>query len=630
MPPKDSAPLDTDGSTHDISTAPTTPDGSLTFSPMLQALNLDDGIAFESSLRNENSTHRLVQNVCFVGAGYVGGPTAAVLALQNPQISFTVVDNDTFRINRWNSKHLPIHETDLPEIIRICRDGSRAFSLSNHSSTGNAESSPEDISEHTDYIHIPARSPNLFFSGNIEECLGEADMIMIAVNTPTKTYGIGAGKATDMTAVESVVQDIGKYAKSGAIIVEKSTVPGRSGEFIKDILAIHRPNEIFPILSSPEFLSAGSAVQDLLHPDRILIGSSRSHISTLAAHSLASLYHWIPSQKLVHTSIASSELSKLVSNAMLAQRISSINSISAICEAINADVDEVSLAVGLDSRIGGKYLKAGIGFGGSCFGKDIKSLIYLAEELGMDEVVAYWESVLVVNEWQGRRWVERIVKNMGGGLRGKNVVVLGYTFKRGTGDVRESLAREVIRMLSEEKPGEIVVWDDGCDRGVLREEVKGAASVRVEEDLYMACERADALLICRELENSTKGESEDLVEPRPFFGCPSEMDLLELRRYLSSQSCVEIDLDDPLGRLYPEPPCEEGCTKCEYGEITNVREEQVIDWKRIVEGMKAPRWIFDGRGAVDRTEMGKIGKDVGVEVRVVAVGVGMGMGWHGW
>ncbi|KAF7945657.1 uncharacterized protein EAE97_004695 [Botrytis byssoidea] len=628
MPPKDSTPLDTDGSTHDISTAPTTPDGSLTFSPMLQALNLDDGIAFENSLRNENLTRRLVRNVCCVGAGYVGGPTAAILALQNPQINFMVVDKDTFRINQWNSKHSPIHETDLPEIIRICRDGSRAFSLSNDSSTGNAESSPEDISEHTDYIHIPARSPNLFFSGNIEECLGEADMIMIAVNTPTKTYGIGAGKATDMTAVESVVQDIGKYAKSGAIIVEKSTVPGRTGEFIKDILAIHRPNEIFPILSSPEFLSAGSAVQDLLHPDRILIGSSRSHVSTLAAHSLASLYHWIPSQRLVHTSTASSELSKLVSNAMLAQRISSINSISAICEAINADVDEVSLAVGLDSRIGGKYLKAGIGFGGSCFGKDIKCLIYLAEGLGMDEVVAYWESVLVVNEWQRRRWVERIVKKMGGGLRGKKIVVLGYTFKRGTGDVRESLTREVIRMLSEEKPGEIVFWDDGCDRDVLREEVKGVTSVRVEEDLYMACEMADALLICRELENSTKGEVEELVDPRPFFGCPSEMDLLELRRYLSSQSCAEIDLDDPLGRLYSESPCEEGCTKCEYGEITNVREEQVIDWKRIVEGMKAPRWIFDGRGAVGRAEMEKVGKDVGVEVRLV--GVGMGMGWHGW
>ncbi|TGO37859.1 hypothetical protein BHYA_0087g00170 [Botrytis hyacinthi] len=629
MPPKDPTPLDTDGSTHDISTAPTTPDGSLTFSPMLQALNLDDGIAFENSLRSENSTHRLVQNVCFVGAGYVGGPTAAMLALQNPQINFTVVDKDTFRINQWNSKHLPIHEQDLAEIIRKCRDGSRAFSFSNDLSTENAESSPEDISEHTDYIHIPARSPNLFFSDNIEECLGEADMIMIAVNTPTKTYGIGAGKATDMTAVESVVQDIGKYAKSGAIIVEKSTVPGGTSEFIKDILAIHRPNEIFPILSSPEFLSAGSAVQDLLHPDRILIGSSHSHTSTLAAHSLASLYHWIPSQKLIHTSTASSELSKLVSNAMLAQRISSINSISAICEAINADIDEVSLAVGLDSRIGGKYLKAGIGFGGSCFGKDIKSLIYLAERLGMDEVVAYWESVLVVNEWQRKRWVERIVKKMGGGLRGKKVVVLGYTFKRGTGDVRESLAREVIRMLGEEKPGEIVVWDDGCHRDVLKEEVKGVASARVEEDLYMACERADALLICRELEDSTKGGSEKLVDPRPFFGCPSEMDLLELRGYLSSQSCAEVDVYDPLGRLYPEPPCEEGCTKCEYGRNTNVSAEQVIDWKRIVKGMKAPRWMFDGRGVVDRTEMEKIGKDVGVEVRVVGVGVGMGMGMGG-
>ncbi|TEY73302.1 hypothetical protein BOTCAL_0080g00300 [Botryotinia calthae] len=621
MSPKDSIPLDTDESTHDISTAPTTPDGGLTFSPMLQALSLDNGIAFENSLRNENSTPHLVQNVCCVGAGYVGGPTAAILALQNPQIKFTVVDKDTSRIKQWNSKHLPIHEPGLSEIIRICRDGSRAFSISHDQSTENAESSSEEFSEHTNHIRIPSRSPNLSFSDNIEKRLGEADMIMIAVNTPTKTYGIGAGKATDMTAVESVLQNVGKYAKSGATIVEKSTVPGRTSEFIKDILAIHRPNEIFPILSSPEFLSAGSAVQDLLHPDRILIGSSSSRTSSLAAQSLASLYHWIPPQKLIHTTTASSELSKLVSNAMLAQRISSINSISAICEAINADIDEVSLAVGLDSRIGDKYLKAGIGFGGSCFEKDIKSLIYLAEGLGLDEVVVYWERVIMVNEWQRRRWVERIVRKMGGGLRGKKVVVLGYTFKQGTGDVRESLAREVIRILDEEKPGEIVVWDDGCEREVLKEEVKGVTSVKVEEGLYTACERADALLICRELENSTKRNSEEMIDPRPFFGYPSEMDLLDLRKYLLSQSCAEISMDDPLGRLYPEPPCEESCAKCEHGKSTDLREKQDIDWKRIVKGMKAPRWIFDGRGVVNRTELEKIGKDIGAEVRVVGVGM---------
>ncbi|KAM0157921.1 hypothetical protein ACHAPG_004467 [Botrytis cinerea] len=626
MPPKDPMPLDTDESAHDTSTAPTTPDGSLTFSPMLQALSLDDGITFENSLRNESSTPHLVKNVCCVGAGYVGGPTAAILALQNPQIIFTVFDKDTSRIKQWNSKHLPIHEPGLSEIIRICRDGSRAFSISYDQSTENAESSSEEFSEHANHIRIPARSPNLFFSDNVEKCLGEADLIMIAVNTPTKTYGIGAGKATDMTAVESAVQDVGTFAKHGAIIVGKSTVPGRTGDFIKDIdidalkLAIRRPNEIFPILSSPEFLSAGSAVQDLLHPDRILIGSSSSRISSLAAQSLASLYHWIPPQNLIHTTTASSELAKLVSNAMLAQRISSINSISAICEAVNADIDEVSLAVGLDSRIGDKYLKAGIGFGGSCFGKDIKSLIYLAEGLGLDEVAAYWESVIMINEWQRRRWIERIVRKMGGGLRGKKVAVLGYTFKQGTGDVRESLARKVVRMLDEEKPGEIVVWDDGCDRKVLKEEINGIESARAEEDLYTACEMADALLICRELENSTKRKSEEKIDPRPFFGYPSEMDLLDFRKYLLSQSCAEVSMNDPLGRFYPEPPCEENCAKCEHGKDTNTGKEQDIDWKRIVKGMKTPRWIFDGRGVVNRTELENIGKDVGVEVRVVGVG----------
>ncbi|KAI9649767.1 hypothetical protein NHQ30_002348 [Ciborinia camelliae] len=607
-----------DDGNHDMSTAPTTPDGSLTFSPLLQALSLDDDIAFGTS-NNEIPSYNLLENVCCIGAGYVGGPTATILALQNPQIKFTVVDKDSSRIKQWNSRHLPIHEPGLPEIVRICRDGSKAFSFFNDSSTENVNPSFEKFLEHNNKIHIPARSPNLFFSDNVELCLGEADLIMIAVNTPTKTYGIGAGKATDMTAVESVIQDIGKYAKPGAIIVEKSTVPGRTGDLIKDTLKIYRPQETFPIISNPEFLSAGTAVTDLLYPDRILIGAS--HNDNEAAKSLASLYHWIPSSKIIHTSTSSSELAKLVSNAMLAQRISSINSISAICECIGADIDEVSKAVGMDRRIGEKYLKAGIGFGGSCFRKDIRSLMYLAESLGLEEVVMYWESVLMINEWQRKRWVKRIVGSLGGGLRGKRVVVAGYAFKKGTGDVRESLARDVVEMLVEERPVEIVVWDDGCEIEVLRDELKGFEVARVEEDLYTACKGADAVLVCRELETAYRGANSMVEDPRPFMNNLSEMELLDLRDFLSSKSDFS-GKDDPLGRLHPEPTCEENCTKCEQKTVIDRRDGRNIDWKRIVMSMNAPRWLFDGRGVMDRAEIEKIEKDVGVEVRVVGVGRG--------
>ncbi|ESZ92859.1 UDP-glucose 6-dehydrogenase [Sclerotinia borealis F-4128] len=622
---------DIDDVNHNMSTAPTTPDGSLTFSPILQALSLDDGIAFGSAISSETYVHRLVENIfmtrpkSFIDSSILGGPTAAILALQNPAINFTVVDKDSSRVKEWNSRHLPIHEPGLPEIIRICRDGSRDFSFFNGPLIGDADPSFERFLEHNDNIHIPARSPNLFFSDNIEMCLGEADLIMIAVNTPTKTYGIGAGKATDMTAVESVVRDIGKYAKAGAIIVEKSTVPGRTGDFITDTLRVHRPHETFPIISNPEFLSAGTAVTDLLYPDRILIGTSRDNHD--AAMSLASLYHWVPLSKIIHTATSSSELAKLVSNAMLAQRISSINSISAICECIGADIGEVSKAVGMDRRIGERYLKAGIGFGGSCFGKDVRNLMYLAGGLGLEEVVIYWESVLRINEWQINRWVERMVGCMGGGLRGKKIVVVGYAFKKGTGDVRESLAREVVDMLGEERPGEIVVWDDGCEVGALREELKKFDEARVEENLYTACEGADAILICRELETPSKQTSLPVGDPRPFSNNPSEMDLLNLRNFLWSESEYSSG-DDPLGRLYPEPSCEENCRKCEQRGKTNTRQEEKIEWKRIIKEMNAPRWIFDGRGVVDRAGIEKIGKDVGVEVRVVGVGVGMGRsGW---
>ncbi|KAM3081165.1 hypothetical protein ACMFMG_005120 [Clarireedia jacksonii] len=629
-------PSNIDDGSQELSTAPTTPDGSLTFSPVLGNLILDDEISVENNdaatIMN-SSAHSAMKNVCCIGAGYVGGPTAAIMALNNPQTSFSVVDKDPLRIQQWNSKHLPIHEPGLPEIIRICRDGTRGFTLPcSFNNKGKVSM------EWQEEIYIPARSPNLFFSNNVERCMSEADMIIIAVNTPTKEYGIGAGKATDMTAVESVVRDIAKYARNGTIVVEKSTVPCRTSDFITNTLKIHRPNDTFPILSNPEFLSAGTAVHNLLYPDRVLIGSSRTPTHTysttaLASHHLTSIYHFLPPSKIIHTSLASSELSKLVSNAMLAQRISSINSIACIAEHINAEISSVSAAVGADTRIGDKYLKAGIGFGGSCFKKDVRSLVYLAEGLGLSEVAQYWEAALGVNEWVGKRWVKRVMECIGGGmgmggLRGKKVAVLGYAFKRGTGDVRESLAKGVLERLARERPREAVVWDEGCDGKVLREEIKEFEWVSVENCLYAACEGADALLICRELEDPVDSGEENkrkVKQPRTFIGIyPTETELLQLSKNLASLPGTGHDHEDPLGRLYLEPECEEGCEKCikerEDADKKKGKVEERIDWRRIVKGMNAPRWIFDGRGIVDRVTMEEIGREMGVEVRVVGVG----------
>ncbi|PQE14941.1 UDP-glucose 6-dehydrogenase protein [Rutstroemia sp. NJR-2017a WRK4] len=614
-------PSNLDNDLHDLSTAPTTPDGSLTCSPVLRNLTLDDEISVgnnDAATIMSSSPYSTLKNVCCVGAGYVGGPTAAILALNNPLIKFSVLDKDPLRIQQWNSKHLPIHETGLPEIIRICRDGTRSFTLpSNPDLKGGVMK--EDI-------HIPARSPNLFFSTDVEKCMREADMIIIAVNTPTKNYGIGAGKATDMTAVEAVVRDIARWARDRTIVVEKSTVPCRTSEFISGLLRTHRPTHTFPILSNPEFLSAGTAIQDLLSPDRVLIGSSpTSH----ATHLLTSLYHFLPPAKIIHTSLASSELSKLVSNAMLAQRISSINSIACIAENIGADIADISAAVGADTRIGDKYLRAGIGFGGSCFKKDIGCLVYLAEGLGLHEVAGYWRGVVGMNEWVRRRWVERVVGCVGGGLRGKRVGVLGWAFKRGTGDVRESVAGEVLAGVLGERPDEVRVWDGGCEGEVLREEVgglEGRERVRVMEGLYAACEGADVLLICRELEDPIPSPEEpkgEVKEPISFTGLyPTEMELLQLSKTLSSISGAGEA--DPLNRLNPEPACEQDCEKCER-EIRKMKggdKQERIDWKRIIKGMNAPRWMFDGRGCLDEGMMGKIARELGVEVRVVGVGRG--------
>ncbi|KUJ16623.1 udp-glucose 6-dehydrogenase [Mollisia scopiformis] len=664
--------VDSEDSLVDISTAPTTPDGSFSFSPVLQALKLQDALEDAASGRGKQSSTSLnaamqssnnggVKNICCVGAGYVGGPTAAVMAFQNPHIKVTVVDRDPKRIAQWKTKHLPIFEPGLDSILRIARDGSKQFgfynepsrpgSLDSMSNASSAESECESqCGEHRDEISIPARTPNLFFTTEVSKSISEADIVLIAVNTPTKMRGIGGGRATDVTALEAVTREIAIHAKPGAVLVEKSTVPCRTAEIIQDTLRVHRPHQTFEVLSNPEFLAAGTAINDLLVPDRVIIGSSPTPAGHRAAAILASVYAaWVPRERIVTMNVWSSELSKLVANSMLAQRISSINSISAICEKTGGDIDEVAKSIGMDPRIGDKFLKSGIGFGGSCFRKDILSLVYLAETLGLDEVAEYWTQVLTVNEWQRTRFVRRVVRCLNGTLVGKKLAVLGYAFKPSTDDTRESPALECIKMLLEDCPREISVFDPYCEPSVVRDEIRklvgdhvlkeNGGNIEVYADAYQACSDAHAVLImteCDQFRTSPPSNSSPKlgglppkqvkpkktpVDPRPFQRLePTESEILALQKYLASAYSVQ----DPLQRFENEPACEEGCEKCE-GEMSKTvvldeKRDERLDWAKIAYHLQKPRWVFDGRNVVDGEVMHSLG------VRVEGIGK---VGWGG-
>ncbi|KAF4628272.1 hypothetical protein G7Y89_g9880 [Cudoniella acicularis] len=596
MPPPAST-VDTEESLVDISTAPTTPDGSLTFSPVLQALKLRDALEDEASgksiQRNTSSldatlssSRTEVRNVCCVGAGYVGGPTAAMMALQNPHIRVTVVDRDPARIKQWNSKHLPIHEPGLEEILRIARDGTKAFKFFNEpirsesfdgmsSASSTTSECESQCGEHREEIIVSARKPNLFFSTEVSKSISEADIVLIAVNTPTKMRGIGSGRATDMTALEAVSREVAIHAKPGAVIVEKSTVPCRTAEMIQDTLKTYRPTLSFEVLSNPEFLAEGTAVTDLLHPARVVIGSSPTPAGYHAASLLTSVYaSWVPRSRIVTLNTYSSELSKLVANAMLAQRISSINSISAICEATGASIDEIALSIGLDPRIGSKFLQAGVGFGGSCFKKDILSLTYLAESLGLPEVAEYWNQVLTINDWQRSRFVRRIIKCLNGTVVGKKIAILGYAFKKNTADTRESPSLDAIKSLLDDAPREIAIYDPWCDPSVVRDELArllgkeilkvNGGPIEVFADVYRACESAHAAVIMTECDEFRKtpaskspklaptksARKPGLIDPRPFERLePTESETLSLHKYLKATFNVE----DPLGRYENEP-----------------------------------------------------------------------------
>ena len=355
-----------------------------------------------------------IKNICCIGAGYVGGPTMAVIALKCPQIKVTVVDANVERIKAWNGPldHLPVYEPGLAEVIE------------------------------------KVRMRNLFFSKDIPKAINAAEMIFMAVNTPTKTDGEGAGMAADLKHVEACAKDIARYSNTNKIVVEKSTLPVRTAEKIKEILEENNSEINFEILSNPEFLAEGTAIQDLFKSDRVLIGGDETTSGKKAVEALVDIYkNWIPSEKILTTNVWSSELAKLASNAMLAQRISSINSLSALCEKTEADINDLSEAIGMDHRIGPHFLKSSVGFGGSCFQKDILNLVYLCIYFGLEEVAEYWHQVVKINDYQKDRFAQKIITHFGGDLTEKKIIILGWAFKAKTNDSRESPAIYVAEKL---------------------------------------------------------------------------------------------------------------------------------------------------------------------------------------
>ena len=403
--------------------------------------------------------------VCCIGAGYVGGPTMAVIAQKCPHIEVTVVDINEQRIAEWNSDQLPIYEPGLDAVVQECR------------------------------------GKNLFFSSDVDKAILESDMIFLSVNTPTKTYGIGAGRAADLRYVENCARQIAKVAQGDKIVVEKSTLPVRTAESIKQILTANSEGRNFQILSNPEFLAEGTAIQDLESPDRVLIGGDSTKEGQLAVDQLVSIYeNWVPREKIIATNVWSSELSKLTANAFLAQRISSINAISALCEATGAHVDEFAHAIGTDDRIGPKFLKASVGFGGSCFKKDILNLAYMCEHFGLQKVADYWNSVIEMNDYQKKRFSANVLSHLFNTVSHKKIALFGFAFKKDTNDTRESAAISIASDLLAESAN-VVIFDPKVSEAQIRKDLSVAddnEKVSVAKDPYQAAEEADAILVLTE------------------------------------------------------------------------------------------------------------------------------------
>lgn len=403
-----------------------------------------------------------MKTILCIGAGYVGGPTMAVIARHCPEYRVIVADIDEKRIAAWQSDDLPIYEPGLADVVG------------------------------------EALNRNLFFTTDIASGIRDADIIFVSVNTPTKTFGRGAGRAADLQYWEKTARQILENSTNSKIVVEKSTLPVRTAAAMARILHSGGTNVEFEVLSNPEFLAEGTAIRDLENPDRILIGGRNNDKGRKAIQELVDIYaHWVPREKILTSNVWSSELSKLVANAFLAQRISSINSISALCEVTEADVQEVARAIGMDSRIGGKFLQAGAGFGGSCFKKDILNLVYLCETYGLTAVAEYWNQVVAMNEYQEDRFADTMVSNMFNTIAGKRIAVLGFAFKANTGDTRESPAIRVCRRLVAEH-AEVVITDPQALSNARRELDDIAGSVRFEADPYEATKGAHAIAVLTE------------------------------------------------------------------------------------------------------------------------------------
>lgn len=414
-----------------------------------------------------------IKKVACIGAGYVGGPTCSVIAYKCPEIQVTVVDLNQNRIKQWNSDKLPIFEPGLDDVVKSCR------------------------------------GRNLFFSVDVEGAIKEADLIFISVNTPTKDYGKGKGRAADLTHIESCARKIAEVAQESKIVVEKSTVPVKAAESIITILKANmKPGVKYQVLSNPEFLAEGTAVKDLFAPDRVLIGGEESVEGQEAIKALSWIYsHWVPEERIVTMNTWSSELSKLTANAFLAQRISSINAISAVCEATGANISEVANAIGKDTRIGSKFLQASVGFGGSCFQKDVLNLVYLCESLNLPEVAEYWQQVININEYQKRRFANKIIESLFNTVAKKKIAILGFAFKKDTGDTRESASIYVSKYLLDEGAF-ISVYDPKVEKEQIISDLthpnicddtdRVDKLVTICTDPYEAANKAHAVVVCTE------------------------------------------------------------------------------------------------------------------------------------
>lgn len=405
-----------------------------------------------------------MKRILCIGAGYVGGPSMVVIAEKCPHHRITVVDCNPDKIAQWRSDSLPIYEPGLDEAVKRVRDR------------------------------------NLFFSIDVEKGIKESEIIFVSVNTPTKNFGVGSGQAADLQYWEKTARQIVENAESPKIIVEKSTVPVKTAQAMEEILKMNQNGKKMHVISNPEFLAEGTAMNDLEHPDRVLIGSHESEEAIRARQELVDIYaHWVPRERILTSNIWSSELAKLASNAFLAQRISSINSFSALCEKTGADVTEVARAVGMDSRIGARFLAAGIGFGGSCFKKDILNLVYLCHHYGLPDVARYWEEVVRINEFQKERFVLNMIQSMFNTLSGKRICLFGFAFKANTGDTRESPAISIARRLLEEN-AHVVITDPKALKNARDDlaEIKGA--IDFVEDPYAAACGCDAIAVMTEWE----------------------------------------------------------------------------------------------------------------------------------